>query len=139
MNDHRSLRSQLLIPFLAIGISLIAISGTVYYVFSAIGHAMRPLALQQSQLSRAQSMLWMDEILTQSLRNFIWNKDPSWKKRYDDFATQLDTISLAAKDEATDAATKAIFQQQSDANAKLVDIETRAYELVETTVCPGHR
>jgi methyl-accepting chemotaxis protein len=89
------------------------------------------LDVAHKQYGRAKNIVWLDEVLTQSTRNYIFTKDIAWKNRYDSYGAQLDGIIAAAIANSKDAETKDIFNRQNEANLALVEMELRAHDLVK--------
>lgn len=70
-----------------------------------------------------------DEVLTQSARNYAFTGKVIWRDRYNEFAPKLD-LRIKQALEKGDAEDKGFFDQISGSNAALIDMETRAIELV---------
>lgn len=80
--------------------------------------------------SNAQFIRYYDEILTQSARNYAFTGDIIWKERY------LQTVPLLdnkIKDAVSlgDIEDKKIFASVDDSNLVLIDLETKALNLVD--------
>lgn len=104
-------------------------------MYAAIGGIQTQLvsvSTSQQQLLRAQQIVWLDEVLTQSLRNYIFTQNPVWKTRYDEAAIQLDEVIAKAQSVATESEMQALFARQNEANAELVTLETQAFALVQS-------
>ena len=79
----------------------------------------------------AGKIVWLDEVLTQSTRNYIFTKDKKWKSRYDTYGEKLDSVIKRAKVLADSKYEKRVFSLQDEANLNLVKIELQAHFLVE--------
>lgn len=131
------LRKKLLFCF-SIAVVLIAILGLVS-VLQLRGIA-RPLAgdveASISRLSQtshldalAQFIRYYDEVLTQSARNYAFTQEPRWEIRYRYAEPILDRVIKEAvqKGDSTD---QILFSGIDSANLALVDLESRALDLV---------
>ena len=83
---------------------------------------------QQKRLHQAQQIIWLDEVLTHSVRSYVFTGDEHWKQRYDKHAEQLDAIIVDAQTHVPNAAIRDIFMRQGEANDKLVELELQACE-----------
>jgi nitrate/nitrite-specific signal transduction histidine kinase len=74
--------------------------------------------------------LYMDEVLTQSARNYAFTKDERWKARYFENKIMLDSIIRQAlvSGERKDALN---FQRLNDVNTQLVDLEYISLDLTD--------
>ena len=128
--------TYLIIGFFTItGISVII--GTVsLYQLSVLSESIEDLPDQADKLSGASlvmeqtsKILYYDEILTQSVRNYAFTQDVIWKERYFEFEPILNNtlstaLSLTPNDEA-------YFANIAESNKKLVDMELEAISLVD--------
>ncbi|MDD0854014.1 ATP-binding protein [Halobacteriovorax sp. GB3] len=87
------------------------------------------IIVNQNRTLKAKEVIWLDEVLTQSTRNYIFTKDLSWKKRYDHYGELLDELIKDIK-KSDDLFIKETFKKQDEANLKLVDLELKAHDLV---------
>ena len=78
----------------------------------------------------AQDIIWLDEVLTQSTRNYIFTQDISWKDRYNKYGELLDSKIKKARSLAQGQFEIDLFKRQDKANLKLVDMEVKAHQLV---------
>ncbi len=78
----------------------------------------------------AQDIIWLDEVLTQSTRNYIFTQEEVWRNRYDLHGAILDNKIKRAKSLAIGSFEIDLFNRQDKANLKLVDIELQAHSLV---------
>lgn len=72
---------------------------------------------------------YYDEVLTQSVRNYVLIQDKKWLDRYREFEPKLDTAILEAIEKET-GDHKHYLIKINNANAKLVEMENRSIELV---------
>ncbi len=119
----------------SLGFALLILLMVVYGVFTLflvnnINTDISNLGAAEDQLSRAKDIQWLDEVLTQSTRNYIFTGDQKWKERYDAYGTQLDTVIKDAIAQADTDSTRQIFNRQDEANLVLVDLELRSHQLV---------
>jgi len=80
--------------------------------------------------AQAQDIVWLNEVLTQSTRNYIFTSDTAWKERYDLFGARLDDTIKSAKARSVDQNIKSLFEKQDVANLTLVGLEVEAHDLV---------
>lgn len=78
----------------------------------------------------AREIIWLDEVLTQSARNYVFTEDAYWKERYDRFGLELDEKVQQAKRLASDKTAVWLFLKIDEANIALVKLETEALDLV---------
>jgi len=78
----------------------------------------------------AQSILYYDEVLTQSARNYAFTKDIKWKDRYLQEVPKLDAIIKSAIS-LGDAQDKNSFEEIDAANLILVKMEETSLSLVD--------
>lgn len=129
---NKKLIVQLLSTFLVPIVIMIGVGIFTFFTLSDIRSEMEGSLRFQSQFSRAQDIRWLDEVLTQSLRNYVFTGDTEWKERYNEHAAQLDSTIASAIEHAESDKTKAIFERQDEANSHLIDMETEAFSLVES-------
>ena len=125
------IRLQIFVGYLCGALTLVAVGTAMYYALGQIRQRLVSVSASQQQFSRAQEIIWLDEVLTQSLRNYIYTQDPRWQQRYDSAALQLDEVIATAQENATDADSQALFAEQEIANAQLVDLEAEAFALAQ--------
>jgi signal transduction histidine kinase/CheY-like chemotaxis protein len=75
-------------------------------------------------------IMLLDEVLTMSARMCAATGDPAWEERYLAHVSQLDRAIARARALAPDAEQDAGSLQTQEANAALVELELRAFELV---------
>jgi methyl-accepting chemotaxis protein len=121
----------MLISYLVIAVIMVAIGLVMSLFVLNISDNLKDTTAYQSQFSRAQDIRWLDEVLTQSMRNYVLTEESQWKERYLEHAERLDAVISTAQEEAIDDRTAEIFQRQGEANAKLVEMENEALSLVE--------
>lgn len=84
---------------------------------------------EAAELTR--EVVWLDEVLTQSARNYAFTGDPFWKERYDRFGAELDKKIIQAKQGAPDQVVEGLFVKVDEANRTLVELERESQALVE--------
>jgi signal transduction histidine kinase len=75
----------------------------------------------------ANEIVYLDEVLTNSARMYVFTQAPSWIARYDKHAARLDDV-LADAEQLDDVIAEAI-RATSDVNGELIAIETQAFLL----------
>lgn len=123
------LRNQIMGGFLFISILLMVIGLVMTVMVRSINQKTNMAQQNFEQKDRARLIVYYDEVLTQSVRNFVFTRDQSWQKRYDDFGSLMDGVIADAIKNATDKTTKNLFDQQDEANKKLVDLESQTFTL----------
>lgn len=78
----------------------------------------------------AEKTLFYDEVLTQSVRNFVFTQDELWKNRYTENEALLDKLIKDAKSTGT-FQDQENFEKLSQVNIALVDLEYTAFHLVD--------
>lgn len=79
--------------------------------------------------SLAQFIRYYDEVLTQSARNYAFTGEKKWEYRYNEIVPELDD-AIAEAIELGDDLDKDFFSSVNEANIALVEMEDRAFELV---------
>ena len=79
----------------------------------------------------AGEIVWLDEVLTQSTRNYIFTRDEKWKKRYEIYGKRLDLLIKEAREVSETQFEKDLFNSQDNANIKLVELELKSHSLVD--------
>ena len=77
------------------------------------------------------TIVHLDEVLTMSAQMAAATGDPQWKRRYDEFEPQLDRAIQQATALAPEVSGREVTAQTEAANLKLVEMENRAFALVE--------
>ncbi|MBK8961812.1 MAG: methyl-accepting chemotaxis protein [Candidatus Competibacteraceae bacterium] len=85
----------------------------------------------QEQLLRAQSIIWLDEVLTHSIKSYLYSKDEAWKNRYEEYGAKLDGIITEAQQNADNDKIKVLFEEQKGINDQLIKMETQAFDLMK--------
>ena len=89
-----SIRKQILSSFLIMSL-LFLVAGFLFLSaatkFKDQLSAATPI---QEQLLRAQSIIWLDEVLTHSIKSYLYSKDEAWKNRYEEYGCLLYTSLL---------------------------------------------
>lgn len=127
----KKLMGQLLLTFIVPIVIMIGTGVFIFFAVSGIKADLEGSSRFQSQLSRAQTIVWLDEVLTQSLRNYVFTGDSAWKDRYNNSAVQLDDAIASAIEHAASEKTRAIFERQDEANVNLIELETVAFSMVD--------
>ena len=128
--NSQSIQTQLQFAFSIPIIIMIALGVTMFFVVNSIEKNLSESSVSHSQLTRAQKIVWLDEVLTQSMRNYVLTEDEKWKQRYLEHADQLDNVINTVIENATTQETRDIFERQDKANEELVAMENKAMRLV---------
>ncbi|MFA5933472.1 MAG: HAMP domain-containing protein [Microgenomates group bacterium] len=120
-----------IIPVLIIGIaSIIALDAMDKRVSAESTQNIQNLSNTVSLNSIAQFTRYYDEVLTQSARNYAFTGDKKWKDRYLQISPELDNQIQQAL-ELGDNEDKRMFASIDLANLALVNMETKAIDLVD--------
>jgi len=122
--------TQLYSFLIATATTLCVIGLLLNMTITGLGVHLKHLSADQHQLSKAQNIVWLDEVLTQSMRNYAFTKEKAWLDRYNTYGAKLDSVINAAKKDAQDKETKEIFAKQDAANKELVKMEMQAADYV---------
>lgn len=125
------IRTRIFVGYLCGALTLAAVGTLMYYAVGQIRARLVSVSASQQQLSRAQQIIWLDEVLTQSMRNYVLTQDSDWQERYDIFLPQLEDLIIAAQENAADAEMQALFAQQEVVNDELAALETDAFNLLQ--------
>jgi len=126
-----SIRKQIFFSFSIISVLLFIIGILFYSAVAQFKNQLQEAAPVQEQLLRAQSIIWLDEVLTHSIKSYIYSKDESWKNRYDEYGAKLDGVIAEAQKNAVGDKAKALFNRQKEANDQLVKMETQAFDFMK--------
>jgi CHASE3 domain sensor protein len=125
------IRTRIFVGYLCGALTLTAVGILMYSAVGQIRARLLSVSTSQQQFSRAQQIIWLDEVLTQSTRNYVLTQDSSWQERYDSFLPQLEEIIIEAQENAADAEMQALFAQQEVVNDELAALETNAFNLLQ--------
>lgn len=75
-------------------------------------------------------IIHLDEVLTMSARMAAATGDPHWEERYSEHVPQLDAALAGAQASMPEAFVQEATSQTDEANQRLIDMETRAFDLV---------
>ncbi|MGG6239199.1 methyl-accepting chemotaxis protein [Nodosilinea sp. AN01ver1] len=125
------IRTRIFVGYLGGAIALVGIGTTMYFAIGQIRTRLLSVSASQQQLSRAQQIMWLDEVLTQSMRNYVLTQDSQWQERYDANFAPLENLIIAAQANAVDPEIQALFDQQKGLNDKLAELETDVVNLLE--------
>lgn len=125
------IRTRIFVGYLCGAIALAAVGTATYYAVSQIRARLSSVSASQQQLSRAQQIMWLDEVLTQSMRNYVLTQDRRWQERYDVYFDPLENLIIDAQANADNPEIQALFDQQKGLNDTLANLETEAVELLE--------
>jgi len=129
------IRGKILAAILTVSIIMVFLGFAIFFMVTEISGNLLNTTYYERQFNRAQEIRWLDEVLTQSLRNYLFTQDSQWKTRYFDHADKLDSIVEEAVEEAKvakDEATNGIFSRQGVANDQLVILEDAAFERIDS-------
>lgn len=126
-------RSRVL-PRLAFAISTGFTLGVTVYMASVmfVDHT-REQNKEQRELrgiELKQTILYLDEVLTMSARMAASTGEPEWEERYNSFVPKLDRAIEEALSIFPEIYQGAAAQLTNEANDKLIEMETRSFELV---------
>ncbi|WP_275332286.1 methyl-accepting chemotaxis protein [Nodosilinea sp. PGN35] len=124
------IRTRIFVGYLCGAMTLAAVGTATYHAVGQIRAMLVSVSASQQQLSRAHQILWLDEVLTQSMRNYVLTQDSRWQERYDTYFDPLEDLIIAAQAEASDPKIQALFDQQKVLNDKLAALETEAVDLL---------
>ncbi|MBD1918043.1 MULTISPECIES: methyl-accepting chemotaxis protein [Cyanophyceae] len=125
------IRTRIFVGYLCGALTLTAVGIVTYSAIEQIRTRLVSVSASQQQLSRAQQIIWLDEVLTQSMRNYVLTQDSRWQERYDFYFGPLENLIIAAQADAADPEIQALFDQQKVLNDKLAELETETLELLQ--------
>jgi len=138
MFKNFKIKYKLLIGYLILILNALLIGGYFTYrlvkvdlfIEQEIAPAVKNLSDVSLARDLAQSILYYDEILTQSARNYAFTQDKKWKDRYYDFVDELGRM-IEKSMESSVPEDKQFFSEIDQANAALVEMEETAIGLVD--------
>lgn len=130
------LKTKIILGFFILTIASAVIGSISLYQFSILSKSFEELPNKLDKLSEeaitikhSSKILYYDEVLTQSVRNYAFTQDTSWRERYFEVEPMLrETLELGLKLNPTD---KPYFEKIGKSNEKLVEMETQAIELID--------
>ncbi len=131
MSDQR--RAKFPVYSLAIGVVLSVVSVGTLIWFSYLLHEKfhRMMTTVQESSALVEQIRYYDEVLTMSAGMSAWTGNPSWKERYDRAADSLDKVFENLRRVAPAEMSDRLMAQTSTANDRLIEMETRSFQLVE--------
>lgn len=106
---------------------------TLFYFYTQkVQNDIFSLIKTEELIIAAEEIVWLDEVLTQSTRNYIFTGQEKWKSRYDKYGAKLDKAIAFAKKNAPSELERNLFQKQDEANQKLVAMEIEIHALVKS-------
>lgn len=115
--------------YIVSAIILISLGFVVNSIISNLKVEISEVYINKNELQDAKQIVWLDIILTQLGQNYSITGDSSLLESYDNYLSQLDNFIIQAKENATTEELKLLFMKQDTANLKLVELETKAFEL----------
>lgn len=79
----------------------------------------------------AGNVMWMDEVLTQSARNYAFTGELAWKERYEKYEIQLDSAIKRLESVSTGSRDMELLKKLDMANQELVTLELKSIALVD--------
>jgi nitrogen fixation/metabolism regulation signal transduction histidine kinase len=138
MFKNLNIRTKIFTGFLVITLLALAIGFFAIYNLKQIATPLKqdlPKSIEtlskESKLDNlSQAILYYDEVLTQSARNYAFTQDIKWKDRYNSESPKLDAIikeaiNLGSKED------KDLFSSIDSANIALVEMEMKSMGLVD--------
>ncbi|WP_052049664.1 methyl-accepting chemotaxis protein [Leptolyngbya sp. KIOST-1] len=122
------IQTRIFIGYLGGAIALVTVGALMYSAVGQVRSRLISVSASQKQLSRAHQILWLDEVLTQSMRNYVLTQDSQWQERYDIHFDPLEELIIAAQANAANPNVEALFEQQKGLNDTLAELETEALE-----------
>lgn len=114
---------------LTIFCGLVLVVGFINYYSRDLKDNIHKITKAEDNIITAKEIVWLDEVLTQSTRNYIFTKNIYWKNRYDEYGKKLDEKIEKAKNSSRKNLKK-ILERQKVANDKLVIMEGKIHQLV---------
>jgi two-component system chemotaxis sensor kinase CheA len=117
------------------GRQLFFTSGLAAIVLSAAGYMWlqgplrRSIAVERELAENVGRIMTLDEILTMSARMAAAARNPAYAERYDAHVAELDELIGKTVGLSEDPEVAAAVRSTEEANRRLVDIETRSFEL----------
>lgn len=129
---------KLVLAFCIIAVSIGFLGYFMLYELTRIAHPLQELAPSMKEITLtseldgdAQFIRYYDEVLTQSARNYAFTQDKKWEERYKEIEPELDKIIKNAILNG-DELEKQFFSNVDTANMKLVEMEYKSLDLVNT-------
>jgi methyl-accepting chemotaxis protein len=126
----KRLQTEIFVAFFLAALLLAGFAGFMFFTLKNLDKDLNESGELQAQHSRAQEIIWLDEVLTHATYRYVHNGAAVWKKRYDEYGARLDETIAAARHAAHSPQAAALFAQQAEANDALVAQELRAFALV---------
>jgi HPt (histidine-containing phosphotransfer) domain-containing protein len=89
----------------------------------------RAVTLERELAENIGRIMTLDEVLTMSAKMAASSGNQAYQQRYDDHVDELDRLIKATVGLSDDSAVRDAVQSTDEANRRLVDMETRSFEL----------
>jgi hypothetical protein len=87
------------------------------------------ITLERDLAKKVGRIMTLDEVLTMSAKMAASSGEVAYEQRYNDHVEELDRLIKETVGMSTDPAVRAAAQSTDEANRRLVDMETRSFEL----------
>jgi HPt (histidine-containing phosphotransfer) domain-containing protein len=112
--------------FLAGLTALLSSAGAYVWIQTPLGVA---ITLERDLAKKVGRIMTLDEVLTMSAKMAASSGNVAYEQRYNDHVEELDRLIKETVGMSTDLAVRAAAQSTDEANRRLVDMETRSFEL----------
>jgi serine phosphatase RsbU (regulator of sigma subunit) len=120
---------------LSLGFSSCLFGASIWNIWASYQAFDRAIAKQVRLQTLSHQIVYFDEVLTMSARMAASTGDLKWEERYNRFVSQLDSTIDRVIQQAPDTY-NANAKQTNEANLKLVDLETKSFQLVRQGKAP---
>jgi serine phosphatase RsbU (regulator of sigma subunit) len=114
---------------LSLGFSGLLFGASAWNVWSTYQAFDKAISNQFKLQNLSNQIIYYDEVLTMSARMYAGTGDSKWESRYNQFVSQLE-ITIKQIIEQTPNTYNANAKKTDEANLKLVDLETKSFDLV---------
>jgi methyl-accepting chemotaxis protein PixJ len=120
---------------ISIVLSLGLTGGSAFNIWQIYRGLQTSVSQQLTQQELSDKVVYLDEVLTMSAYMAASTSDPKWEKRYNEYVPQLESaIESLLKD--VPQAERVDSEQTDAANKKLVELETKAFDLIRQGKAP---
>ncbi|MEN9444182.1 MAG: hypothetical protein RIS47_1072 [Bacteroidota bacterium] len=127
------IQRQIFGTFAVICLFFIILGASLYYFFEKTKADNQYVQFTHSEELGAQRIIYLDEVLTQSLRAYAYSQDPAWRQRYFENADSLDVVVKRSIAMAVQPEIKQLFNTQDSINLVLIALEDKAIRAVENS------
>lgn len=112
-------------------VTMVGIGSLIWFGYDLHTKSRLVVTAVRENTTLVEQVRYYDEVLTMSAGMAAWTAHPSWRQRYDRAAGGLDAVFADIRRVAPPHISARLMAQTSQANDRLIELEARAFQLVE--------